>query len=456
MIAKIQNNKKIYIIELLVLGVSFFFLLGENGSCIMRDSAVFMNPSEYLLGSYFLYPVFLLCCKAVFGEGAFLYAAFLIQSVLAMFASIFITEYFRKHFQLDYINSMLIYIVTFLPYGYSLPEDVVSHHIMTEAFAIPLFYVAFVFLLRFLLEKKNYYLLLAVVVGILLFLTRSHMIGTLAVICAIGTIVLIYRSYQKYHNKINFKRIAVILAIVGMLGGIIAFKLVMNTNLSSQLLMATTGRVLCLMEYEDRELFGGELQGIYDHLYQHASEGGHVKEHFRKGVWRPVDIADHTNENSKEWLGTIREYYEVTYPEKAFSEYGEQSYMDGEAIVRVLFEKHIWDYIMMSLQLMSQSFVASVFIQPDSIRALCYFITPFIYLAAVGVMIRAFKKEKIAARYLIPMVLTMIFLVSNVVLTNVVFYGLQRYVIYTFGLFYLSFYLMLIGIYRKRKGYADV
>ena len=452
MIARVQNSKLIYRIVLLITGFVFFFLLGEDGPCIMRDSAVFMNPSEYLLGSYFLYPVFLFFCKAVFGEGAFLYAAFILQSILAMFASIFITEYFRKHFQLDYINSMLIYIVTFLPYGYSLPEDVVSHHIMTEAFAIPLFYVAFVFLLRFLLEKKNYYLFFAVVVGVLLFLTRSHMIGTLAVICAVGGIVLLYRLWQKYREKMNIKPIAAGVIIAVIIGGFFAIKIVMNTNLSSQLLMATTGRVLCLMEYEDRELFDGELQQIYDYLYQHANEGGHVEQHFRKGVWRSVDIANHTNENSKEWLNVIREYYEITYPDKDFAEYGAQSYQDGEKIVKGLFQEHFIGYFLMSLQLMTQSFVASVFIQPDSIRTLCYFITPFIYLAAIVTMIWALKKEKISSRYLIPMVVTMIFLVSNVILTNIVFYGLQRYVIYTFGLFYLSFYLILIGIYRNRKG----
>ena len=50
-----------------------------------------------------------------------------------------------------------------------------------------------------------------------------------------------------------------------------------------------------------------------------------------------------------------------------------------------------------------------------------------------------------------PMYITLLFLLINVFVVNIVFFGLQRYVIYSFGMFYISGLVLVVGIYRKRR-----
>jgi len=456
--SKSRYNRIAYAIGIIALGVIYFFVLGENGPYLMRDSEAFLNPNALVLRSYWLYSHFLKICRVLFGQNGFLYAVYIIQSLFGMFTSVLLTEYFRKYYKMGYIIALLIFCFTLLPYGYSLPENVVSHHIMTEGLSIPLFHICILFTCKIILEKKYVYMVIVVFAGILLALTRSQLILFLPVIVFLFAIIFTKEIVINMADKMRIKRSRFMVGfvlIIGFLMFISVYTLFSKTSIGSQLTAAISGRVMCLMEYEDRELFEGEIQEVYDALYKNADEGGHIEKYFRTDSWRSYDIAVHTNENTKEGLTVIRNFYADKYQDKDFSEYALQSYYDRDFIVEKLFYNHVLDYIIMSIQLMTQSFVASVFIQPDSIRNLCYVITLFIYLGTFGVMYIAGGKMKVEKKYIIPMLITLLFLISNVVFTNIIFYGQQRYVIYTFGMFYISWLIMMLGIYRKRKEQAD-
>ena len=456
--SKIQYKSIVYVLAIIALGYFYFFALGENGPYLMRDSEVFLSPNALVLRSYWLYTRFLKTCRVIFGQDIFLYAVYIIQSLLAILSSVLLTEYFRKYYKMDYISALLIFLFTFLPSGYSLPENVVSHHIMTEGLSISIFHVCILYTCKSFLEKKYFYMFIVVLTGGLLALTRSQLILFLPVIAFLVALIFIKEVLSNLADKMRIKRnrfMVGFVLIIGFLLFISIFSIFSKTSIGSQLMAAISGRVMCLMEYEDRELFEGETQEIYDALYKNADEGGHIEKYFRTDSWRSYDIAVHTNENTKEGLTVIRNFYADKYQDKDFSEYALQSYYDRDFIVEKLFYNHVLDYIIMSIQLMTQSFVASVFIQPDSIRNLCYVITLFIYLGTFGVMYIAGGKMKVEKKYIIPMLITLLFLISNVVFTNIIFYGQQRYVIYTFGMFYISWLIMMLGIYRKRKEQAD-
>ena len=153
---KIHYKGIAYTIGIVVLGILYFFILGDNGPYLMRDSEAFLNPTSGLTHGYWLYPRFLDLCEIICGQESALNVAYIIQGLLALITSIWITEYFRKYFGMGYLSGMLIYICTLLPYGYSLPENVVTHHIMTEAISIPLFYICILFSCKSFLEKKYY------------------------------------------------------------------------------------------------------------------------------------------------------------------------------------------------------------------------------------------------------------------------------------------------------------
>ena len=450
---RIRYNRIAYVLGIIVFGILYFFVLGDDGPYIMRDSEAFLNPNALVLRSYWLYSNFLKICKMIFGQNVFLYAIYIIQSLLGMLTSILLTEYFRNHYKMGYISALLIYVFTLLPYGYSLPENVVSHHIMTEGLSIPLFHICILCSCKSVLEKQYRNMVVVVLTGVLLTLTRSQLLVFIPVIALLLLIIFIKEVIFKLVDKIRIKRSRIVVSFVLIsivLSAIFIYTVFPKTNIGSQFMAAISGRVMCMMEYEDRQLFEGEMQEIYDALYKNADEGGHIIKYFRTDSWRPYDIAVHTNENTKEGLSIIRDFYSAKYPAMDDAEYKLKSYSDRDFIVATIISNHILDYIIMSLQLMTQSFVASVFIQPDSIRNLCYVITLFIYLGTFGVMYIA-RRMKIEKKYVIPMMITLLFLVSNVVFTNIIFYGQQRYVIYTFGMFYISWFIMMLGIYRKRK-----
>ena len=65
------------------------------------------------------------------------------------------------------------------------------------------------------------------------------------------------------------------------------------------------------------------------------------------------------------------------------------------------------------------------------------------------VIISVQLKGKEEAR--IPLYLTGFMLIANVVITNLFFFGQQRYVVYTFGFFYISLFLLCRDIWMIRK-----
>lgn len=448
---KIKSGKMIYWVMLLGLGVTFFFVIGDSGPYEMRDSQSFINPTSGLLQNYWLYPHFLALCRNVLGNTCFLYGAYVIQGVLALISSVCLTEYFRKQFRLDYVVAIAVFVCTLLPYGYSLPENVVTHHILTEALAIPIFHFCFLLLCKGMVEKKNYCMILALACGSLLWLSRSQMALFFAVILLFNIAFYGIKFYGKMKEKVKKSQFIIGMAILICVITLVGTRFVLfGTSISSQLLDAVSGRVMCLMTYEDRDLFMGETQEIYDALYVNADEGGHLRKYFRTDSWVNYDIAEHTNENTKEVNKVIGAFYGEKYPDTEIEEFYTKIVYNRKYIIKAVLQNHIWEYVITSFQLMIGSCVSSIFIQPDAIRNLCYVIAMCIYCVTVLAMCMA-KKGNINKTYMVPMYITLTFLFSNVIILNLIFYGQQRYVIYTFGMFYLSWIIMLKGIYRKRK-----
>lgn len=449
-----QYNRMMYIVCILVLGISYFFILGEDGPYLSRDSETFINPNALVVQSYWLYTFFLSICRMLGGTERYLYIVYIFQGLFGMLSSVILTEFFRKYYKIGYVGALFIYILTLLPYGYSLPENVVSHHIMTEGLSIPLFHICILFTCKGVLEKKYRYMLLALLTGFLLVLTRSQLLVFIPSVLLLLLMAFAKKNIVRLSERMRMKSglIIVVFVFVSIMTCIFFVKsFLLKTNIGSQFMVAVSGRVMCMMEYQDRELFEGEMQEIYDALYENANQGGHIKKYFRTDSWRSYDIAVHTNENAKEWPTVLKKFYSTKYPEKEEGEYKLKLYSSMEYIVATLCSKHIFEYLFMSIHLMVQSFVASVFIQPDSIRNLCYVITLLIYVGTFAVIYIAERKMKVEKKYIIPSLITLLFLITNVVFTNIIFYGLQRYVVYTFGMFYVSWFIMLVGMVRKWK-----
>ena len=211
-----------------------------------------------------------------------------------------------------------------------------------------------------------------------------------------------------------------------------------------QFVEAMSGRVFCTIEESDIEYVDEQFQGVCQYLYEKIDEKETREVYFRDGLRRWEDILYSANENTKGVTNWINEYYSLG---------GEEESRPGQEInylTAVLFERHLESYIEMTITLCIQSFVVSIFIHPDAIYTLCHIITLFIYLMTfLLVIISVQLKGKEEAR--IPLYLTGFMLIANVVITNLFFFGQQRYVVYTFGFFYISLFLLCRDIWMIRK-----
>lgn len=450
---KLKLGNKIHFILLLLFGFVFFFLLGENGPIISDDSGSFLNPSPGLLVSYWLYPTFLRICKIIFGEHFFLQAVYAIQGILAIATSVILAEFFRKEYKLNYAAAFIMYLLSFLPYGYSLPENVVSHHILTEGLAFPLFSLYMLFVLKMYLYEKKTYVCMALFLSVLLVLLRPQLLVMPFVVIAILTWKMLQRIYYKLNDQNRKKFIFTCVCTICVIGVGVAGLCysIFRQGKSSQLSAAIAGRVFCVMGYEDRELFEGETKEVFDAVYQHADENGNLLKYIPKDFKRSENIAYIINENTKDGLAVIAEYCE----EHSMSDKKLYRYDLWGDIIYKLFEVHWMECLTLTIQLLPFSLVASIFIQPDAIYGLCHVIAYSLYVFAVVVMILAGKIFLCDKKALIPMCVTLFILSVNVLATNIVFYGQQRYVIYTFGMFYISGLILLIEIYRKWKEKQD-
>ena len=74
-----EQGKKIYYLAMLILGIYFFFFLGENGYCLLRDSNAFINGDSSILNNYFVYSMLLRFFRILFGESFYLYMVTIFQ-----------------------------------------------------------------------------------------------------------------------------------------------------------------------------------------------------------------------------------------------------------------------------------------------------------------------------------------------------------------------------------------
>lgn len=453
---KLQNRKSvqyIYYLLLVVTGIIICFFVGEDGPILMADSEAFLNPGYGVSSSYTLYVSFLMICKKILGNGIYLYGIYVIQGAIAIIVSILLVEYLRKSYKLNYAITYIVYCIAYLPYLYNFPPNVVTHHIMTEALAIPVMILFFLCLLRYINEQKIGYMVGAMGMGVLLMKTRSQFRYILFIVLFIIVIQFMRRRMKALSKKQRtiFSSVFVVGIVIVLYVAITIIPIMVRNNIWQQFTDAVLGRTLCTIDIEDRELFyEPEQLGAFDFVYDKIDASKQRVPYFRNNTWRSNDIAYATNENTKHYYGWIEEYYSKYHSEIAVDELSNRVTNTSLTIISELLRDNMSDYIVMTLQLIPSSLVSSVFVQPDIIHGLCYFITFIIFLVTLLAIIY-YHKRAIEMRYIVPMLLTLLILLTNVVVVNVLFYGQQRYVIYTYGLFYVSWIIMLKGIKNNRK-----
>lgn len=442
----IENQNTLFKFLLVLIGFLFFFVIGrEHGYVLQRDSEAYLEDG-ISVGVMPIYPLFLRGLKFLFGDPFFLYAAMIIQGIFAILCSSLLASFLAERFQLKKGQFLIVYVLSFLPYAYSLPQNVVSHEIMTESISFSVFYIYFILLADGILERNSKKLHISCFALLILLGLRKQFLFLLAV----SLIVYIW-----YFLKVGIisKRL---LTLISLSVVVLTAILILAANLSpklldvfdkSQIIDALIGKTIYVSDETDVELFETEdLKGAFQTLYEYADQDKKLHKYtdeYEGEKW--IHITEGMNYTT---ANCWRNLYHYSLEENIEYEYVEEMQTD---VMFILFMHHWLDLLVVFVELAMQSLISAIFIKKAEWYAICQTITCMIYFGAF--VLRWICKKKFAQERKIYEIfdLTMIILLSNVFILNLFFMGLQRYVVYTFGLFYIALFIMFIKIWENKE-----
>lgn len=480
-----SNNSKKYhnfilIFTLLVMGIGFYFLLGQEWISIQDDSTFYLNPSSHE-GVMPLYPLFVFGIKMLFGEKIYLSVIVIIQSALALICTMIFTLYLQKQFHLKWFEGILLYIACMLPFSIYLPESGITHQIMTEGIAFSLFYIYFLFLIQYIFSKKSIRIFPVTGTAFILALTRSQLLFLFIPIA----LAFIYVQIRKHKMLSRIK--AVLAGLLYLLLGMIAtLILVMSVYKVYGFYMVCQLPVIAKWGQEQTEETRDEIvetaetpetsetkkkkvpdnkvtmsqltslvmiRGFYeaDEADVDLFESSEMKEIFLR-VYKAVDEKQYRYVYARQDLYMWKDLICDRIPNVAYEEATQYLHENPqlelkerdiieELGIKVLL-RHFDRYLYHTFRMMISGFISSVFFQIERIYFLCHMITLTLFIMALVCSATVIRLKRNAAVAEMMLSVT-IYIIMQVTVINVIFFGLQRYMVYAMGIFYCSLYLVM-------------
>lgn len=469
---------------MLLLGILFYFVPGKWVS-IESDSVAYLEQRgrQGVLPGY---PAFLNFFRMLMGEETFLNGVVIAQSILAIVCTFIFVMVLQKQFRLKGWECVLLYLVSMLPFAIYLPESGITHQIMTEGITYALFYLYFITVLKTVWTLKVRWYGASVVMAYILGLIRTQMLF----LQAVGCLLLLWLVFRK--SVCTFGKKTLLLGLTAVAGIVIAFasyKLIYATvafdnarilkkasqneatevkndtiiaegegetdtfyvsavtkdKVPEQFDTVLISRGFYEAEKEDVNLFEDEMmRQIFLRTYELADENGKLYPYAGSGLYMWENLV---YDGMADFVDTAVTEYDEANPGVRTRSYAS---IVRELGLKILFQ-HFGRYLYHVLRLMLPSFIAAVFFQIRPIYLLCHFITLFIYLFALGASWWVGKKarNREAAEFALTTVFTIMIMV---VILNLVFIGIQRYVVYGMGIFYCAMYLLVKEMYLMIRG----
>lgn len=471
-IKSISHKTVFEIMILFILGVLFLlFFSREKGFFLQNDSANYINMMNYS-GIMPLYPLFLDTVRNIFGESDFLYAVVIIQTIFAVLATLDLLWYIKKHFQLETFSTYVCYLALLLLFEIDYVYAGMTHQIITEGLAYPLFYIYFKYLLKSIWESNDRNSVIHFLLACITSLIRSQMKMLLIISAVIYFYACVRDGFLEKKNRFYCLR--------GILGAmlIIAFGLSLisvadktcrkimyyqptemsaDGSITKPSIVSNEGqaagalefKILYLADEEDRELFENkDIKTIYDIGYRALDEEKKRYVYAEDGYfkWRSMLACSATSQT----MDKAYQAYASEHPEweKNLSvSYGEAK----NIITKELLKKHWVHYIENTGVYFIHGLMCSVCFENDEHYNWCYavMVLAYIGIAIVSMVVacrRNTNKETIELTLITVCVsLLLILMVSTVLFT------IRRYVSYSIGMFYLSGYLMVREIWKSMQ-----
>lgn len=487
---KLSAKKKEYIfyICILITSILFFTLVGERSYYEYTDSWQYITIS---MGQGIMpaYPLFIHAHRLLLGEDAFLYGVIASQTVISIGCLILFVFWIRKRFKPGFIISGLVAVVSLVPYTLDLPEVLVNHSILTEALTYPLFSLFVIAFTETAIRKQYRWLLLTMIMAEIMAMIRTQM-----QICFIfAAAVLVYLVWSKRVEKTVVKRIlslvlsllaglllvgaaeVILLNVNGRLQAkarIISYSLEAeeaaddvqpeegesiqslqeeitgdSTNITDQFVCVLLNRGLYEMDEEDSLLFeDAEIRQVFQAFYKAAEDSGTRYVYAKEGLWKWKDIMNGIAGGTYTMLDGWEEFQRKN-PESDLNKNWSKA---TNVIAFTLLKKHWPRMLYHTLCMLPQGFICTVFFQIKEIYGLCHIYTFLVYLVAIIFATIGFLKRKsgFSSERSEFMLVMLVINIGMVVIISVIFFGMQRYLIYGFGAFYSALLLMLEEIWK--------
>lgn len=441
-------------------GLVFFFLIGEKGYLMGGDSELYINFAHYS-GVNPVYPLFIQLCRLIFGNAFYLDAAAAVQGLLALVCCMIFVRFLDKRFRLSVFDVGMLFLFSLMPYAIELPGYVISHELMTEGLSYPLFYIYVIFLLKAVYDRSQKDTMISLGGAIFLALIRPQM----QILFAVSAIVFLYVSWTKKGKTAWRQTVLHCLKVITAIGlilvtGMMAVSVIggwyesyfFGGHAQDSSNYTIQARVLYASDEDDDRLFEDEdLRRIYQETYATMKEMDCTYHTMPENLWTWKSIVGCSAQNSRIVQANVETYLreEVGLIKEIEIEQTKNK-ICGE-MTDILLKDNWPRYLYQTLRLMPSSLIACVLFQKESIYLLCHIGTAILYLMAAVLIIAFYKNKHLDSKKAELLFLVTGTAVVNATASNLILFGLQRYMVYTYGMFYIAMYLAVCELWKNRE-----
>ncbi len=223
---------------------------------------------------------------------------------------------------------------------------------------------------------------------------------------------------------------------------------------TSQYVTLIFSRGMYEADYEDYKLFEDELlQELFLALYEGADSNGSLYTYAKPGLWMWHDVAASIGQVGIDCFAVQNDFYGNVHPQISRDvNYSDIRNGNQLKIGFTLLKAHFGRFLYHTLVMLPQGFICTVFFQIAPIYFLCHMVTLFLYVSALGLMIWAYKNRNVENGYAETMCAVLGTNLVMVVVISLIFFGQQRYLVYSFGLFYIAYFLLLTQLWKQYGG----
>lgn len=467
------NYKRMNSVFLLGASLLYFCFVGQRGYIAMDDTSSFILPniSEGVMPGY----SFLLnLLHVIFGE-QYLQIASYLQGILASVCVTVFVRYLVRQFSLKIWESYILWLATLLPFSIEMPEYVITHVIYTEAITYSLYYIYFITLLNLVYRLRKQDLLNVFNMSVVMALIRSQLLLLLVVWGVFSFYYFMKKNKKKWQGFIKASLnmavgvvfgVVLVYSIRGLYARTIGENFIMfyekqeaktgeTISAESEVVVDTTsvetgtsqfGSALVVRgffeaEEEDVKYYQTEeMREIFMRLYTRCSEKGYLYTEVGHGLrmWEEMG-RDYI---FREAGDVLNEYYSEMGMDMPRAE---RSIWFRNTKIKLAITEicvHPLRFLYHCIRLMIPGFISCIFFNIFNIYLACHIIVLFLYGSAFALAYYAVKKlsyVKEGKMMLTSLLCCLIF----VTVTNIIFYGMQRYFLYQMGVYYCAYYILV-------------